>query len=121
MLRQGLIFAALSVALLAAADNLASAKKLIAAQKYAEAVEELRIAHKANPKSAEVQKLLIQADMGAADSLMTNSNLPPMRKYPAALRHYREVVKLDPKNKRAVDNVAMIEGIYKQMGRPVPE
>lgn len=121
MFRRGIISAALSLALLSAADSVAAAKKLIASKKYEEAVQELKIAQKATPKSAEVQKLLIEAGMGAGDALMTNPNLPPMRKYPAALRHYREVVKLDPKNKRAMDNIALIEGIYKQMGRPVPQ
>ena len=121
MLRQGIISAVLSVALLAAADSVATAKKLIADKKFEEAVTELKAAQKANPKSAAVQKLLAEASMGAADALMSDNSLPPMRKYPAALRHYREVVKLDPKNKKAAENIAMIEGIYRQMGRPIPQ
>jgi tetratricopeptide (TPR) repeat protein len=38
-----------------------------------------------------------------------------------ALRHYRRVLELDPDNRRAKNEIDQIEGIYQQMGRPVPE
>jgi hypothetical protein len=41
-------------------------------------------------------------------------------KYRAALDDYRKALSLDPENAEAKDNKAMIESIYKSMGRPVP-
>jgi hypothetical protein len=38
-----------------------------------------------------------------------------------ALRHFRKVLELDPGNSRAQAEIDQIEGIYKQMGRPIPE
>jgi hypothetical protein len=52
---------------------------------------------------------------------MYNSPMSPKEKYPKALALYREVVKLDPTNDQAKNAVDMIESIYRQMGRPIPE
>lgn len=41
-------------------------------------------------------------------------------KYRAALEDYRKALAADPSNKEAKDNKAMIENIYRSMGRPVP-
>jgi hypothetical protein len=38
-----------------------------------------------------------------------------------ALRHFRKVLQLDPGNSRAQAEIDQIEGIYTQMGRPIPE
>ncbi len=38
-----------------------------------------------------------------------------------ALRHYRRVVQLDPDNTQARTHIELIEGIYDQMGRDIPE
>ena len=38
-----------------------------------------------------------------------------------ALSHYRRVLELDPSNDKALSEIAQIEGIYKQMGREVPQ
>ncbi|TVQ11607.1 MAG: hypothetical protein EA364_10100 [Balneolaceae bacterium] len=38
-----------------------------------------------------------------------------------ALRHFRRVMQLDPENSRAQAEIEQIEGIYTQMGRPIPE
>jgi hypothetical protein len=40
---------------------------------------------------------------------------------PAALSHYRRVLQLDPQNDKAIQELAQIEGIYKQMNREVPQ
>ncbi len=40
---------------------------------------------------------------------------------PNALRHFRRVLELDPDNDRVKAEIALIEGIYQQMGRPIPE
>ena len=102
------------------ADAVASAKKLIADKKYDEAITQLETSYKAKPQP-EVKKLLVEANMAKADSFMSNDAVPPRVKYPTALRAYREVLKYEPGDKKAKDNIANIEGIYKQMGRPVPQ
>ncbi len=38
-----------------------------------------------------------------------------------ALRHYRRVMQLDPDNSQAQTHIELIEGIYEQMGRDIPE
>jgi tetratricopeptide (TPR) repeat protein len=40
---------------------------------------------------------------------------------PKALRHFRRVLELDPGNRTARSNIEQIEGIYRQMGRDIPE
>ena len=117
------IWLALSLAgsLLAADPAVDKAKKLLADKKYDEAITSLEAAHKAKPKSVEVQKELSEAYTLKGDSSMYNDAAPPRQRYPDALRAYRKAVENDKDNKKAKDNVALIEGIYKQMGRPVPQ
>ena len=45
----------------------------------------------------------------------------PRLKYRAALGDFRRALMLDPANAKAKENAAFIEGIYKSMGRPVPQ
>ena len=111
----------LAVTLWAANPSLQEAKKQIAAKKYDEAIASLEKAQKAEPKSAEVQKAFVDAYLGQGDSLMNNAALPPRMKYPQALKAYRKVLELDKTNKKAQENIATIENIYKSMGRPVPQ
>ena len=59
--------------------------------------------------------------MAKADAFMNDDSAPPRIRYTTALRAYRETLKYDPANKKAQENIATIEGIYKQMGRPVPQ
>jgi hypothetical protein len=105
---------------LAAADAIADAKKKVAEKKFDEAIAQLEAEHKAKPR-AEVTKALAEANLAKADSYMYNESLPPRAKYPVALRAYREVLKYDKQNKKAQQGIATIEGIYKSMGRPVPQ
>lgn len=112
----------LLLALLHAADPaVEQARKKIADKKYDEAISSLEAAHKAKPKSSEVQKALADAYVAKADSFMYNDALPPRQKYPAALKAYRQAVAYDNDNKKAKEGVTTIEGIYKSMGRPVPQ
>jgi tetratricopeptide (TPR) repeat protein len=115
-----LILAAASV-LLAADPAITQSQALLKARKFDEAIAVLDKAHTANPKSLEVTKALAGAHLAAADATLSDDSLPPMRKYPAALRGYRKVLELDRTNQKAKDNIALIEGIYKQMGRPIPQ
>ena len=111
----------LAASLFAADAAVDQAKKQIAGKKYDEAIATLEPALKAKPKSVEVQKALSEAYTGKADVTMNNAALPPRQKYPDALRGFRKAVDLDKDNKKAKEGVDMIEGIYKQMGRPVPQ
>lgn len=107
--------------LLGANKPLDDAKALIKQAKFEEAVAVLDPAYKAAPKNAGLKGALVEALMGTADSYMYNDKLPPFKKYPTALRNYRRVLEIDKTNQKAKDNVSMIEGIYKSMGRPVPQ
>ena len=98
----------------AADPAVTQSQTLLKARKYDEAIALLAKAHTSNPKSAEITKAL-------ADSMMADDSMPPNRKYPAALREYRKVLELDKTNQKAKANVDQIEGIYKSMGRPVPQ
>jgi tetratricopeptide (TPR) repeat protein len=112
----------LGVALLLAANKAVDeAKALMKDKKYEEAVAVLEPALKASPNDASVKKTMVEALMGNGDAYMYNEKLPPFRKYPAALKSYRRVLEFDKNNQKAKDNIAMIEGIYKSMGRPVPQ
>jgi tetratricopeptide (TPR) repeat protein len=119
-LKSSLMTVCLAVSLFAGDAAVDQAKKQIAGKKYDEAIATLEPALKAKPKSVEVQKALSEAYTGKADVLMNNAALPPRQKYPEALRAFRKAVELDKENKKAKDGAEMIEGIYKQMGRPVP-
>jgi tetratricopeptide (TPR) repeat protein len=120
-MRRIAIAAAFSVVLWAAEPAVDSAKKQLAAKKYDEAISTLDAAYKTKPKSAELQKALAEAYLAKADSFMYNDALPPFQKYPTALRSYRKVLDYDKENKKAKQSIATIEGIYKSMGRPVPQ
>lgn len=111
----------LATSLFAADAAVDMAKKQIAGKKYDEAIATLEPALKTKPKSVELQKVLSEAYTGKADGLMNNAALPPRQKYPEALRGYRKAVDLDKDNKKAKEGVDMIEVIYKQMGRPIPQ
>jgi tetratricopeptide (TPR) repeat protein len=118
--RSILLLGTVALTILAADATVDQAKKLIAEKKYDEAISQLETAYKAKPQP-EVKKTLAEAYLAKGDSFMYNDNVPPRMKYPTALKAYREVLKYDANNKKAKDNVTTIEGIYKQMGRPIPQ
>ena len=105
---------------LLAATAVDQARKEIAAKNYDHAIVLLEPAYKAKP-SPDVKKALAEAYLGKADGYMGSDALPPRMKYPSALRAYREVLKYDKDNKDAQRGISTIEGIYKQMGRPIPQ
>ena len=61
----------------------------------------------------------------AADAYLARANVywsagqPRLYKY--ALADFRQVLKYDPDNDEARQKIDTIEGIYKSMGRPIPE
>ena len=120
MFRHPILLVVTLAGTLIAADTVADAKKKVAEKKYDEAIAQLETEHKSKPRP-EVKKALAETYLAKADSFMYNDALPPRAKYPTALRAYREVLKYDKENKKAQQGIATIEGIYKSMGRPVPE
>ncbi|MCB0825036.1 MAG: hypothetical protein KDC26_02500 [Armatimonadetes bacterium] len=64
---------------------------------------------------------LIAESLNYGNTMMNSPVLPPMEKYPGSLRLFRETLTLDPANSSANDNIALIEGIYESLGKPIPE
>jgi tetratricopeptide (TPR) repeat protein len=121
MTRNKLAVAFLCAGVLLAADSaVVQARKKIADKKYDEAIAQLETEYKSKPQP-DVKKALGEAYLAKADSMMTDEAAPPRVKYPGALRAYREVLKYDKENKKAQQGIATIEGIYKSMGRPIPQ
>ena len=122
MVKRALMCTFVITALLFAANpKVAEAQAKVKAGKFEEAVALLDPAYKANPKDAEITKALAETHLKYGDSFMYNEALPPRQKYRPALKQYREVLTYDPKNKDAQDKIKLIEGIYKQMGMPIPQ
>ncbi len=118
---RALLFPAILAATLLAADPVIdSAHKKVAEKKYDEAISQLEGSYKAKP-TPDLKKALAEANLAKADAFMNDDSAPPRIRYTTALRSYRETLKYDPANKKAQQNIATIEGIYKQMGRPIPQ
>ncbi len=73
------------------------------------------------PADEKVKKAYVEATVKLATETMLSPDLAPREKYSKALKFYRLALKADPKNAEALENSKMIEDIYKQMGRPVPQ
>lgn len=112
---------AAAACLMAANPKVTQAEAKVKAGQYEEAFQLLDPLHKANPKDAEVNKALAEAHLKYGDSFMYNEKLPPRQKYRPALKQYREVLNYDAANKDAKTKISTIEGIYKQMGMPIPQ
>jgi len=112
---------AAALLVLAANPKVTEAQAKVKAGKFEEAIAILDPLHKANPKDAEVNAALAGAHLKYGDSFMYNESLPPRQRYAPALKQYREVLVYDPANKDAKTKIDLIENIYKQMGRPVPQ
>jgi tetratricopeptide (TPR) repeat protein len=96
--------------------------KAEAAKKYDEAqlkALEAKLAKK--PKDAKLKSEVAEAAFQVGHAMMVNPQLPPRMKYPGALKHFRRALALNPKHAKAAEERKMIEDIYKQMGRPVPQ
>ncbi|MEJ7606307.1 MAG: hypothetical protein WKF37_08565 [Bryobacteraceae bacterium] len=120
MNRKWILAVTVCSAMLAADSAVMQARKKIADKKYDEAITQLETQLKAKAEP-DAKKALSEAYLGKADSYMYNESLPPREKYPPALRAYREALKHDKTNKKAEAGIASIEGVYKQMGRPIPQ
>lgn len=71
-------------------------------------------------KSGKDKKALAAAYADRGDERMMDDPASPRIKYRAALQDYRQALKYDPSNVQAKANKAMIEAIYRKMGRPIP-
>ena len=96
------------------------ASKLIASKDFEKGVAMLDDMGKSSPSDEAVKKARVDAHLKYANYFMYESVLPPKEKYPSALREYRLVSAIDPANDEAKQNISLIEGIYNQMGRPIP-
>jgi tetratricopeptide (TPR) repeat protein len=123
MFRNLVLTLLLAFALTAQPKAIADAKAKAKTGDYETAITTLDTALKtANAKDAVALKAaLAETHYAAGDAAMTNEKLPPFRKYPAALRSFRKVLEYDKNHAKAKTNIATIEGIYKQMGRPIPQ
>jgi hypothetical protein len=97
------------------------ATRLIANKDFEKGIAMIDDLGKSSPSDELVKKAQIDAHLKYANYFMYESTLPPKEKYPSALRQYRLVATIDPANDEAKQNINLIESIYNQMGRPVPQ
>ncbi len=77
---------------------------------------------KKSPKDAKVKKVYVDAAIKYEQAIYLGpSKLSPPIKYRAALALCRLVLAVEPKNAQAKADEDQMVGIYKQMGRPVPQ
>jgi tetratricopeptide (TPR) repeat protein len=91
------------------------------ATKLSEQVKTLEGKLKASPGDAATKKQLSAKLYELGTNIMNDPNLPPRQKYPDALKLYNQALAQDPANAEAKQGKDLIEGIYKQMGRPIPK
>jgi len=89
----------------------------VALQKKAQALE---AQYKKKP-NAKLKLQVAEAEYQEGHALMMDNALGPRLKYRQALTAFRQALKLNPNHKQAKADKDMIEGIYKQMGRPIPQ
>lgn len=95
------------------ADNTASAT---------DAAQTESTGYGSHTQQATLHSLLINTHLAYASYLTHEADHLAMgQRMGDALRHFRRVVELDPENSIALTHVELIEGIYAQMGRDVPE
>lgn len=91
-------------------------------QKFDDAVAVARAAFDQEP-SDDNRDELIEAHLAFGNYMenVTKKVSPRQGKYLRALVEFRAVLELDPKNKRAMQEIALIEDIYRGMNRPIPD
>jgi hypothetical protein len=128
MIKNLLLFSAMSLVFAAGCGEkkadpakIDEAVKLIAAKDFDKGLPMIDDLGKASPNDELVKKAQVDSHLKYANFLMYESLLPPKEKYPSALRQYKLVATIDPNNAEAKENINLIEGIYNQMGRPIPQ
>jgi hypothetical protein len=89
----------------------------VALQKKAQQLE-AQYKKKPNPK---LKSQLAEADYQYGHALMLDNALSPRVKYRQSLTELRKALALNPNHKKAKEDKDLIEGIYRQMGRPIPQ
>lgn len=90
-------------------------------EKLAAAAARLEAQVKARPKDAKLKLQAADAEYKAGYASMMSPTLDRKVKYRDALRAFRRALALNPGHKQAAEQKAMIEAIYRQMGRPIPK
>jgi tetratricopeptide (TPR) repeat protein len=96
------------------------ATRLITGKQFEKGIAILDNLANSSPNDEVLKKSLVDAHIQYGNYFMYESTLPPKEKYPLALRQYRIVADIDPGNAEAKQNISLIEGIYNQMGRTIP-
>lgn len=77
---------------------------------------------KKNPKNPAAKKAYVEAAYAYGHATMLDrGKLTPPVQYRAALGLYNKALAVDPGHKPSRSDKELIEGIYKQMGMPVPK
>ena len=74
-----------------------------------------------SPKDQNLKKQVAMLHFKVGHAMMYNDRLTPHEKYAGALRHFRRAVALDPHLTEAAKEKQIIEDIYRQMHRPIPQ
>lgn len=101
-------------------SKIGEATKLVTNKDFEKGIAMLDDMGKSSPNDEVLKKAQVDAHIKYGNYLMYESTLPPKEKYPSALRQYRMAVAIEPTNAEAKQNINLIEGIYNQMGRTVP-
>ncbi len=76
---------------------------------------------KARPNDSDLKARTAEADYQAGHAMMMSEELDRKVKYRGALKYFRRALALNPDHKLAAEDKNLIESIYKQMGRPIPQ
>lgn len=71
-------------------------------------------------EQAVLDHIILAARRRAGDFAMFNPDLPPAEKYPYAYKHYQAAMSVRDWDDDCQQKIAMIEGIYQSLGRPIP-
>lgn len=74
-------------------------------------------------KTNENKRELIKKHLAAGNAFSPDGNMQHMSResFRTSLKHFRRVLELDPLNAAAKEGKELIEGMYRQIGLPVPE
>ncbi len=101
-------------------SKIEEAAKLVTNKDFEKGIAMFDDMRKSSPNDELLKKAQVIAHIKYGNYLMYDSTLPPKEKYPSALRQYRMAAAIEPTNAEAKQNINLIEGIYNQMGRTVP-
>jgi hypothetical protein len=74
------------------------------------------------PKDVKLRWSYVEASYAFSHAVMTDrGKLPPAIQYRAALGLERQTLAVNPHHQPTLDDKNMIESIYRQMGRPIPQ